>query len=752
MKNNRKSITAILFAVMMITSVFAVLPIVQADINPPSVTLDRVAPGESVTISKTLDVPDIPPKLDLYLLEDETASFGDDIATLQTLAPQIFDDVRILVSDSRFGVGGFRDFPFDPWGSEGDWAYRRVQDMTADRATFVNGVNALTAGGGNDVPESQYEALYQAATGAGKTYSTYNLPPGQNPSFRDDAFKVIVLTTDAPFHTPPDYPGPSRDATVNALNSAGIIVIALKAPGSGSEMDDIAAATGGVVKEISDGSAEIAEAIVDALGEVLVDVTLEAACDPELTVTFSPSSWSDVDPPTTLPFIETVSVDSGFTGILLTCTVTAFVNEEVEIGTQIVIVNVNQPPVADANGPYVANEGSPITFDASGSTDPNDDQLQYRWDFDNNGIWDTPWSDSPYASHTWCDDHVGTAKVEVSDGLETDTATASVTVLNVAPTVEAGPDQEVTQGDTVYFSGGFIDPGCDTWTYTWSFGDGSPVQTGICTPSIPITATHIYTYPDVYTATLTVRDDDGGVESDMVQITVTPKYVDIDSEGVKVTYMLSKFGKVYYTRRANDNWWPYGTGAQQPPLSGKEYVGVASDGINQVYIVRDDGTVYYTRRANDNWRQYGTGAQPPLGNYVGIASDGINVVYILRDDGTVYYTTSANANWQQYGTGSIGPPGGKYVDVVSDGINQVYIVRDDGTVYYTTSASDNWQQYGTGSPQAPVGPSVFGYQGVTSDGIKQVYVLNENVQVYYTMRATNGWYRYGTGPQQPPIV
>ncbi|CAD7773185.1 von Willebrand factor type A domain protein [Candidatus Methanoperedenaceae archaeon GB50] len=463
-------------------------------------------------------------------------------------------------------------------------------------------------------------------------------------------------------------------------------------------------------------------------------------------------------------------------------------------------INVNCPPVADADGPYSVPEGTQITFDASGSYDPDGDTLQYRWDFDDDGVWDTAWSPSPYANHTWCDDHTGTARVEVRDpsGL-TDTDTAQVTVYNVAPDVDAGPDQEVTQGDTVYFIGSFTDPGCDTWTYEWNLGDylnpeveiGGPA--GVA-PGVPITADHTYMYPDIYTATLTVTDDDGGVGSDDVNVTVRPKYVDIDSEGVSYVYMLSRFGDVYYTRRANDNWMKYGTGT--PPPAGAEYVGVSSDGIRQVYILRDDGKVYYTRRANDNWMQYGTGAPPPAGNYVDLTSDGIRQVYILRDDGKVYYTRRANDNWMQYGTGAP-PPAGNYVGIGSDGIRQVYILRDDGRVYYTTSANgnwmqygtgtpppasndyvdivvdgnrqvyilnkdstvyyvrrsnDNWMQYGTGSPQPPVGPSsAFGYQAISSEGINQVYILSEDWAVFFTRRVNDAWYRYGTGAQQPPI-
>ncbi len=49
--------------------------------------------------------------------------------------------------------------------------------------------------------------------------------------------------------------------------------------------------------------------------------------------------------------------------------------------TQITVSNVNRGPVANADGPYTAFAGTPLTLDGSGSSDPDGDALAFSWVF-----------------------------------------------------------------------------------------------------------------------------------------------------------------------------------------------------------------------------------------------------------------------------------------------------------------------------------------------------------------------------------
>ena len=191
------------------------------------------------------------------------------------------------------------------------------------------------------------------------------------------------------------------------------------------------------------------------------------------------------------------------------------------------------PPVANATGPYVGDEGSLITFDASGSYDPDGSIVLYEWDFDGDEIYDNS-STSPTATFTWGDDYMGTVTLRVTDddGLS-DTDTAGITVNNVAPTVsidsvEQPRPQFILPYQNLTFNGSFTDPGwLDMHTSLWGFGDGSS-DPGTLTeendePDATGTTTAIYNYsaPGMYSVILTITDDDGGVGIDTDTITVT---------------------------------------------------------------------------------------------------------------------------------------------------------------------------------------------------------------------------------------
>ena len=171
----------------------------------------------------------------------------------------------------------------------------------------------------------------------------------------------------------------------------------------------------------------------------------------------------------------------------------------------------NQPPVADANGPYDGTEDEPVTFDGSGSYDPDEDALTYHWDF---GDGSTGTGESP--THTYAAGGIYTVTLIVNDGKADsipNTTTAVITEVNDPPVADAGLDQTASVGDAVTFDGSGSSDDGTTHSYAWDFGDDS---TG--TGESP---THTYTAVGTYTVTLTVTDEGGLTGTDTLIVTVT---------------------------------------------------------------------------------------------------------------------------------------------------------------------------------------------------------------------------------------
>ncbi len=263
------------------------------------------------------------------------------------------------------------------------------------------------------------------------------------------------------------------------------------------------------------------------------------------TATLAPGAFEDVTLTVTLTAstAQTVWVaaddDGTHTGAHQECTED---NNLHDSGLQVI---GNQPPVAIAGGPYNGVEGVELTLDGSGSSDPDGDTLSYAWDLDNDGDFDDATGSNPQVSVF--DDRSFTVSLQVSDGSETATDTATITIANANPVVDAGADQVVDEGASVSLGGAsFSDSGrLDTHTATVDWGDGmtEPATVTETDGSGTVAASHIYADNGTFTVTLTVTDDDSGLASDNLVVTVNnvaPAVVagadQSVSEGTEVTF------------------------------------------------------------------------------------------------------------------------------------------------------------------------------------------------------------------------
>jgi hypothetical protein len=75
----------------------------------------------------------------------------------------------------------------------------------------------------------------------------------------------------------------------------------------------------------------------------------------------------------------------------------------------------NLPPSADAGGPYSASEGSEVIFSGNGSYDPEGESIVFRWDLDNDGVWDTNWSHDPTERRVYGDDFEDMVALQIAE-------------------------------------------------------------------------------------------------------------------------------------------------------------------------------------------------------------------------------------------------------------------------------------------------------------------------------------------------
>jgi VCBS repeat-containing protein len=207
-----------------------------------------------------------------------------------------------------------------------------------------------------------------------------------------------------------------------------------------------------------------------------------------------------------------------------TVTFTYFANDGVENSTaalvSIIVTPVNDAPVPDAGEDVNAFEGELIQFNGS-YTDPGMNLLAvtFTWDF-GDGITVTG---GLAPSHTYADDGVYTVTLTVDDGeggVASDTLLA--TVENAAPELAPIANLSVTVGELFTVTASYTDPGLlDTQSALIDWGNGMTETVDLAAGLNGFDFSGSYDTAGVYTVTVTLTDDDGGVDVATFTVTVT---------------------------------------------------------------------------------------------------------------------------------------------------------------------------------------------------------------------------------------
>jgi hypothetical protein len=150
-------------------------------------------------------------RADVVFLIDRTLSMSAEIDRIRDrLRDRIAPAIREAIPDSQVAVASFADFPIADYGTseDGDTPFTLHSSSSAAIESAQGAVDSIRLSNGLDRRESQVEALYQVATGAG--IGSFVQPSVGCPSggigyacMRTDALPVIMLFTDAQFHQDP---------------------------------------------------------------------------------------------------------------------------------------------------------------------------------------------------------------------------------------------------------------------------------------------------------------------------------------------------------------------------------------------------------------------------------------------------------------------------------------------------------------------------------------------------------------------
>ncbi len=224
--------------------------------------------------------------------------------------------------------------------------------------------------------------------------------------------------------------------------------------------------------------------------------------------------------------------------------------------TSWILINVlaNAAPTAFIDQPLngqIFDVNETIIFNSTSSSDPNDEDLEYYWDFGDGTTYlenDTYYPDGEYdgkTTHHYSESgpfptysYTITLEVRDDEGLS-DTDTVTIIVQNYPPVANATSNVTTapTNQDITFDGTDSYDPeGFALSSYNWDFGDGDT--------SIFSVVDHDFAQDGIYNVTLTVTDNMGATDTDLIIITITNRPPII--ENVTISPQSPKMNEEFY--------------------------------------------------------------------------------------------------------------------------------------------------------------------------------------------------------------
>ena len=263
----------------------------------------------------------------------------------------------------------------------------------------------------------------------------------------------------------------------------------------------------------------------------------------------------------------------------VTLTVTDDQGATDELMREVTVNTINSLPTASFTS---TADGLAVTFDATASVDDDGTIEEFDWDFG-----DGTTGTGATVEHTYADGDTYTVTLTVTDnrgGVNSMTDEFTVMPNNALPT--AAFTSTVDELNAAFDASTSTDTDGTISGYAWDFGDD--------TTATGVTANHEYAVAGEYTVTLTVTDDDGGVDvaTAVVAASITPNDAPVASftqsiSGVDGTFDAS--GSTDSDGTIETYSWNFGDGATATGVTAEHTYGAPGSYTVTLTVTDDDG-------------------------------------------------------------------------------------------------------------------------------------------------------------------